>query len=344
MTSRHQPPPPLFDSPAHSPPRSEDVPGPLPSFPYGSSSAAFAPQLGRRFAKNPRTGWKSQWDQQQQQQQRGGGQSEANYRDNHNQAVDRARLLGQADALSLQQAQHHTMHSSGYSSGAAPDQTGGNPRDNENVRAAVAVEMSDLGATRVEREASGSPPTFTSGASPAGPAGEKELEREPLLAGLSQPQALSGAPQQDDGGTHRSNSGGSSREPPGTGFPGMGPGYTVLPSKHRTRVESAPLGGATWHHQGSALHTWGKAVAQWWSQTTAGVDLSADILAIAMVYFVQGVLGLARLAINFFLKDELGLDPDEVWFNLHIVQYSSSGRGILKYPAIRCLLDALGPS
>lgn len=124
----------------------------------------------------------------------------------------------------------------------------------------------------------------------------------------------------------------------------MGPGYTVLPSKHRTRVESAPLGGATWHHQGSALHTWGKAVAQWWSQTTAGVDLSADILAIAMVYFVQGVLGLARLAINFFLKDELGLDPDEVWFNLHIVQYSSSGRGILKYPAIRCLLDALGPS
>lgn len=43
-----------------------------------------------------------------------------------------------------------------------------------------------------------------------------------------------------------------------------------------------------------------------------GVDLSPDNVAVAMVYFVQGVLGLARLAVNFYLKDDLHLDPAEV--------------------------------
>ncbi|KAL9410626.1 hypothetical protein AB3S75_044408 [Citrus x aurantiifolia] len=42
-----------------------------------------------------------------------------------------------------------------------------------------------------------------------------------------------------------------------------------------------------------------------------GVDLSPDNFAVAMVYFVQGVLGLARLAVNFYLKDDLHLDPAE---------------------------------
>ncbi|PIN01683.1 Acetyl-CoA transporter [Handroanthus impetiginosus] len=42
-----------------------------------------------------------------------------------------------------------------------------------------------------------------------------------------------------------------------------------------------------------------------------GVDLTADNIAVAMVYFVQGVLGLSRLAINFYLKDDLHLDPAE---------------------------------
>lgn len=42
-----------------------------------------------------------------------------------------------------------------------------------------------------------------------------------------------------------------------------------------------------------------------------GVQLSPDITAIAMVYFVQGVLGLSRLAVSFFLKDDLHLDPAE---------------------------------
>lgn len=43
-----------------------------------------------------------------------------------------------------------------------------------------------------------------------------------------------------------------------------------------------------------------------------GVELSPDNFAVAMVYFVQGVLGLARLAVNFYLKDDLHLDPAEV--------------------------------
>lgn len=46
--------------------------------------------------------------------------------------------------------------------------------------------------------------------------------------------------------------------------------------------------------------------------TLFGVDLSPDNIAVAMVYFVQGVLGLARLAVSFYLKDDLHLDPAEV--------------------------------
>lgn len=37
-----------------------------------------------------------------------------------------------------------------------------------------------------------------------------------------------------------------------------------------------------------------------------------ELGAIALVYFVQGALGLAQLAVSFFLKDELGLSPAEV--------------------------------
>jgi MFS family permease len=37
-----------------------------------------------------------------------------------------------------------------------------------------------------------------------------------------------------------------------------------------------------------------------------------ELTAILLVYFVQGILGLARLATSFFLKDELGLSPAEV--------------------------------
>jgi folate/biopterin transporter len=39
---------------------------------------------------------------------------------------------------------------------------------------------------------------------------------------------------------------------------------------------------------------------------------SAELTAILLVYFVQGVLGLSRLAVSFFFKDELELSPAEV--------------------------------
>ncbi|XP_064993652.1 folate-biopterin transporter 1, chloroplastic-like isoform X2 [Musa acuminata AAA Group] len=47
------------------------------------------------------------------------------------------------------------------------------------------------------------------------------------------------------------------------------------------------------------------------SLTCFGVDMTPDNFAVAIVYFVQGVLGLARLAVNFYLKDDLHLDPAE---------------------------------
>lgn len=43
-----------------------------------------------------------------------------------------------------------------------------------------------------------------------------------------------------------------------------------------------------------------------------GHEPSPELLAILLVYFVQGILGLARLAVSFFLKDDLGLSPVQV--------------------------------
>ena len=43
-----------------------------------------------------------------------------------------------------------------------------------------------------------------------------------------------------------------------------------------------------------------------------GQPLTTELTAILLVYFVQGILGLARLAVSFFLKDDLGLSPAEV--------------------------------
>ena len=44
-----------------------------------------------------------------------------------------------------------------------------------------------------------------------------------------------------------------------------------------------------------------------------------ELIAILAVYFVQGILGLARLAVSFFLKDELNLSPVEVSALLGVV-------------------------
>jgi folate/biopterin transporter len=43
-----------------------------------------------------------------------------------------------------------------------------------------------------------------------------------------------------------------------------------------------------------------------------GNQPSAELFGILTVYFVQGILGLARLAVSFFLKDDLSLSPAEV--------------------------------
>jgi folate/biopterin transporter len=43
-----------------------------------------------------------------------------------------------------------------------------------------------------------------------------------------------------------------------------------------------------------------------------GNEPSAELVAILGVYFVQGILGLARLAVSFFLKDELALSPAQM--------------------------------
>jgi folate/biopterin transporter len=43
-----------------------------------------------------------------------------------------------------------------------------------------------------------------------------------------------------------------------------------------------------------------------------GNELNPELIGILTVYFVQGILGLARLAVSFFLKDDLSLTPAEV--------------------------------
>jgi folate/biopterin transporter len=43
-----------------------------------------------------------------------------------------------------------------------------------------------------------------------------------------------------------------------------------------------------------------------------GNEPTPELIAILTVYFVQGILGLARLAVSFFLKDDLRLSPAEV--------------------------------
>ncbi|WP_036485304.1 folate/biopterin family MFS transporter [Myxosarcina sp. GI1] len=43
-----------------------------------------------------------------------------------------------------------------------------------------------------------------------------------------------------------------------------------------------------------------------------GYEITPELIGILTVYFVQGILGLARLAVSFFLKDDLGLSPAEV--------------------------------
>ncbi|MCT7985709.1 folate/biopterin family MFS transporter [Laspinema sp. A4] len=72
-----------------------------------------------------------------------------------------------------------------------------------------------------------------------------------------------------------------------------------------------------------------------------GNEPTPELVAILLVYFVQGILGLARLAVSFFLKDELGLGPAEVsalmgiaslpWIVKPLFGFMSDGLPILGY-------------
>ncbi|CAK9256232.1 unnamed protein product [Sphagnum jensenii] len=42
--------------------------------------------------------------------------------------------------------------------------------------------------------------------------------------------------------------------------------------------------------------------------------MTPEMIVIALVYFIQDIIGLSELAISFFLKDDLHLDPAEVSF------------------------------
>lgn len=72
-----------------------------------------------------------------------------------------------------------------------------------------------------------------------------------------------------------------------------------------------------------------------------GNEPSPELMAILLVYFVQGILGLARLAVSFFLKDEIGINPAEVsaltgiaflpWVVKPLYGFMSDGFPILGY-------------
>jgi folate/biopterin transporter len=72
-----------------------------------------------------------------------------------------------------------------------------------------------------------------------------------------------------------------------------------------------------------------------------GHEPTIELLAILAVYFVQGILGLARLAVSFFLKDELSLGPAAVsalmgivaipWMVKPLFGFISDGLPILGY-------------
>jgi folate/biopterin transporter len=49
-----------------------------------------------------------------------------------------------------------------------------------------------------------------------------------------------------------------------------------------------------------------------WRKLLFGQEPTFELIAILTVYTVQGILGLAKLAVSFFLKDELGLSPAQV--------------------------------
>ncbi|CAI9118441.1 OLC1v1020013C1 [Oldenlandia corymbosa var. corymbosa] len=83
----------------------------------------------------------------------------------------------------------------------------------------------------------------------------------------------------------------------------------LLDSRNRVRKGDAP--GPNEEDNTSSKPASRKSRYSFKSITFFGVELTPDNIAVAMVYFVQGVLGISRLAVSFYLKDDLHLDPAE---------------------------------
>ena len=72
-----------------------------------------------------------------------------------------------------------------------------------------------------------------------------------------------------------------------------------------------------------------------------GNKLTPELFAILTVYFVQGILGLARLGVSFFLKDDLMLSPAQVsalmgvasipWVTKPVIGFFSDGKPLFNY-------------
>ncbi|XP_020579692.1 folate-biopterin transporter 1, chloroplastic isoform X2 [Phalaenopsis equestris] len=88
---------------------------------------------------------------------------------------------------------------------------------------------------------------------------------------------------------------------------GYGSGSSA--SLNALSVKEAP--GENFQEKYSSINLLKKSSSRLSAINCFGVDLSPDNIAVAVVYFVQGVLGLARLAVSFYLKDDLHLDPAE---------------------------------
>ncbi|PSC76431.1 folate-biopterin transporter chloroplastic [Micractinium conductrix] len=65
-------------------------------------------------------------------------------------------------------------------------------------------------------------------------------------------------------------------------------------------------------HRGGAAAAGAARRQQWWLPKFVAGPVQPELVAIALVYLVQGLLGLSRLAVFVFLKDELGLAPASV--------------------------------
>lgn len=62
-----------------------------------------------------------------------------------------------------------------------------------------------------------------------------------------------------------------------------------------------------------------------------GLDATPELSAIFLVYFVQGILGISRLAISYYFKDDLHMDPAQmavvrVYLHVCMVEHASSTR------------------